>query len=127
MAADANHLETATFGSGIYAGQQGSLVEFIPNGPTTKVIISDVPIDPSLIDHIQGECSVSDHTNDIVQELPAVSAIETEYNLWKEDLSLYTIKFLNTSGLQSGELQSSGIHCNFTISIADEGQRENEV
>lgn len=43
LAADAKRIETATFGSGVYAGQQGSLVEFIPNGSTTKVIVTDVP------------------------------------------------------------------------------------
>lgn len=118
LAANVNRLGTATFGSGIYTGRRGSSISFITTEPTTtKVIIADVPIDPLPIDQKH-----EDNSNE-----PLETATDTEYNLWKENLSGYNIKFLNTSELQSGEIQSNGIRCKYEVTMTDLGEKEIEV
>lgn len=91
---------------------------FIATEPTTKVIIADVSIDPSsTIDQIHGDSSNE----------PSEAHTDTKYIFLHEDLSSYTIKFLNTTGVQSGEIQLHGIHCKYEVSLTDLGERPNEV
>lgn len=115
LAANANLLDRAVFGSGIYAGRRASSNAFIATEPITKVLIADVPIDPTPIDQI------TENSSD------EPSSTFSEYNVLSEDLSGYTIKFLNTSGMQSGEVQSNGMRCKYEVSITDLGERKNEV
>lgn len=123
LAANANQLQVAGTGSGIYAGKRGSVMEFIASGPTTKVIIADVPIHAPTNNQINEDM----YHKYVTQEPLTVLDINTDYNLLKENLSSYTIHFLNISGEQSGELHSNETNCNYTVSIADMGQQEDKV
>lgn len=89
--------------------------------PVTKVLKAKIPINGAATDF-------SDESKYVVESNDGLQA-EKYLNLWKEDLSKYSIRFLDfaTNSTQTGELCQNDICCRYSIDVKDNGERASTV
>lgn len=127
LAANANLPVLKTSGSGIYAGRLGALSAYVTETETTKIIIAQVPIDSHLSESQQSHRnklpirgnSGSDFRNGVIH--PYSSRSNSAFDLLQDDLSRYTVEFLNFTENVShaGRVCNNGICCNYNVEISE--------
>ncbi|XP_031622311.1 vanin-like protein 1 [Contarinia nasturtii] len=113
LAANVNSPEWSVTGSGIYSGRSGALKVFVSEAPTTKVLIAKVPVN----------MPADYRTLSIVNQQNSES--HSQLDLKEEDLSEFTMEFLNLTENHSpsGAVCTKDICCNYTVEASDNGEQ----
>lgn len=135
LAANANIPNMKSSGSGIYAGRFGALKTFMSETAASKILIAEVPINRDAENFNADELVTSEidikNDNEGNKETNPFLAGSTAYtfDLLQENLSNYSIAFLNFTGnsSQTGSVCNNGMCCNFDIEVSDNGVQDDKV
>lgn len=124
-------------GSGIYAGHMGTLDIFVSTTATTKILIANVPANPSLlpIENDIEEIEVIENTNsmeNLSTKLGVDKNVNEKYNhqVLQENMTQFTIEFLDFSKRLSynGTIcNGDDFCCHYDIDVIDSGSHEGTV
>lgn len=130
LAANANRPTAGASGSGIYNGKAGIMSTFVSEVPITKVLKAKLKKNSDLMENDM--LDQAEHITSVDENVHSVhfGANKKNYlNLWKEDLTEYSIQFLDftKNTTQIGEVCNSGICCKYIVEVSDNGPRSNYV